>query len=361
MFSIILFSVLRHGNNDAKEGKLKKLIKKATITFVLAIMFGVGWIFGVLGGTGITGFAEVSQFIFVGVVALQGILIFVLHPCRSKDAREEWKKWLYYITCRAQAYKDNLKLSKVSQGQSSEHSTSTGRRQTMLTSTGSSTVRQAHRPTVNSTLPGPSKGRASIAARFGAKARPDSSSTLQSHRPSLDSGTSSPASTLTSKPGGAASMAARFGFTGHRSSSDTVKKEDLSLPGISTSSTPVQDVTTFEEGDESSYGYSKPGSISSASPLPQKAASNIQVSLFNSSGEPVDLGEDAESSSQYGNVIEYASSDMFSQDSDPFMLANFHAQQQEEEEEEEDSVVTPTFDYDEEMQSGTATVFYNFM
>lgn len=345
MFIIILFSVLRHGNKDAKEGKLKKLIKKATITFVLAVMFGIGWIFGVLGSTGITAIADPSQFIFVGVVALQGILIFLLHPCRSNDAREEWKKWLYYITCRAQVYKDNLKLSKVSQGLSSEHSTSTVRRTTMLTSsTGSSTMRQTRSQSTHSSA-APTRGRASIAARFGATARPESSSGL--HLPTESD-------TRTSSPGGAAGMAARFGFTGLRDSPSTMKKDLSVIESTSASSSPAQDMTIFEDLGEqlSSYNCSKSGSISSVSPKPQKAVGKIQVSLLDNSGELVDLGEDAGSSSLYGNVIEYASPDLLSQEI--VMLTNNHTQQ---EEEEEDLVVMPTFEFDEELQSGTATVF----
>lgn len=122
MFFIILFSVLRHGNKDGKETKLRKLLKKAIITFVLAMMFGVGWVFGVLGSTGLPEtIRRPSQILFVIIVGFQGLLIFLLHPCRSRDARQEWKKWFFYATCRSKAYHEHLKLSKQFQARSSDH------------------------------------------------------------------------------------------------------------------------------------------------------------------------------------------------------------------------------------------------
>ena len=125
MFFIILFSVLRHGiKKDGKERKLQKLRKKAIITIVLVVMFGMGWIFGILGSSGIPVYISYPcQIVFVVVVGFQGLLIFILHPCRSKDAREEWKKWYYYFTCRRNTYNELLiKLSKESVAKSNEHS-----------------------------------------------------------------------------------------------------------------------------------------------------------------------------------------------------------------------------------------------
>ena len=124
MFFIILFSVLRHGSKkDGKEGKLQKLVKKAIITIVLVVMFGVGWIFGILGSSGIPVYISYPcQIVFVVVVGFQGLLIFIFYPCRSKDAREEWKKWSYYVTCRRNTYNELLKLSKQSVAKSGEHS-----------------------------------------------------------------------------------------------------------------------------------------------------------------------------------------------------------------------------------------------
>ncbi len=130
MFLIILFSVLRHSIN--KEGKNYK--QKAMATFLLAIMFGVGWIFGVLGSTGLPDVISLPcQITFVIVVGFQGLLVFLLHPCRSKDAREEWKKWFYYATCRSKAHKIQLR-SKQNQDKNGKKGSKKGKSDARRTS-----------------------------------------------------------------------------------------------------------------------------------------------------------------------------------------------------------------------------------
>lgn len=73
-------------------------------------MFGVGWIFGILGmdfGQG-QALSLLFQFLFIIIVGFQGLFICLLYPCRSKDARVEWKKWFYYMTCRSQLYREQI-------------------------------------------------------------------------------------------------------------------------------------------------------------------------------------------------------------------------------------------------------------
>lgn len=97
MFSIVLVTVHRHRSRlDGGQSKPKRVVKTVVVTFVLVIMFGVGWIFGILGTTGFVhpGFSRTFQFAFIVVVGLQGFFFFLLQPCRSRDARNEWKKWL---------------------------------------------------------------------------------------------------------------------------------------------------------------------------------------------------------------------------------------------------------------------------
>lgn len=197
MFMIILVSVLRHGSSKGskKETKLKKLVKRAIITIVLAIMFGVGWIFGVLGSSGLPSvISRVCQFIFIFVITFQGFFIFLLHPVRSKDAREEWKKWVYYVTCRAQAYERQLKQIKaVSSG---DHS-------------GASKPKTSSTATISSSPRGPSSSSRG-ASNYG----------YNQHKPSVDSASST--------------IASRFGFTGGRRPSDTDSGKMgnlLSIPG----------------------------------------------------------------------------------------------------------------------------------
>ena len=125
IFFIIIFTVLRHGNNnDTKVKKIKKIRKKATITIVLLVMFGVGWIFGVLGGvTDIQPISIPFQVLFIAIAGFHGVLMFLFHPFRSKDAHEEWKKWLYYITCRKGELNSSRKQStaKISDQSATRH------------------------------------------------------------------------------------------------------------------------------------------------------------------------------------------------------------------------------------------------
>jgi hypothetical protein len=83
--------------------KPKKVIKTTTLTFNLAIMFVIGWVFGILGYPFVDlepTVGRVCQFIFIVIVGFHGFFIFLLQPCRSQDARNVWIKWFYYITCR---------------------------------------------------------------------------------------------------------------------------------------------------------------------------------------------------------------------------------------------------------------------
>ena len=156
MFVIILVSVLRHGTKkDGKESKMKRLMKKAIITLVLAVMFGLGWIFGILSSIPLDVISIPFSVLFVIIVAFQGLLIFLLHPCRSKDAREEWKKWFHILTCRSQTYQNQLKQSKQSKNQSSDHSSSSS-----TSNTFNPNRRGSNQPTLSSTAD-------SIAARYG--------------------------------------------------------------------------------------------------------------------------------------------------------------------------------------------------
>lgn len=129
MFVIILVSVLRHRNRNAEASKWKKTVKNITVSLVLATMFGVGWIFGVLGSPALKFGAVVGgvfQYTFIAVAGFQGFIFFLLFPCRSQHAREVWKKWFYYATCRSRTYKENLRVIKThSNGKKANNSSST--------------------------------------------------------------------------------------------------------------------------------------------------------------------------------------------------------------------------------------------
>ena len=174
MFIIIIISVLRHKSNTDKVPKLKRIFKNATVALVLAIMFGVGWIFGILGSD--IGQGQVlilaCQYLFIFIVGFQGLLIFILYPCRTKHARNEWKKWFYYATCRCRLYQDHVKTS-LNQSQDQNRNSSTARTSGgTFVSSSSARGQSQHRPRAGVYGGG---GAASIAKRFGAQARPGSS------------------------------------------------------------------------------------------------------------------------------------------------------------------------------------------
>lgn len=140
VFVIILVTILRRKDNN-EISSWQKGLRKALVAIVLVLMFGIGWIFGVLGSGDEEAVSIFFQFLFIFIVGFQGFLIFLIYPCRSKDARAEWKKWVYYVTCRSQLYKEQIKSSaqrsheRFSQRQSS--STILSRNLTIMSGAGS--------------------------------------------------------------------------------------------------------------------------------------------------------------------------------------------------------------------------------
>lgn len=95
-FTVVLLSI--HRNRIELHDKPKKIAMTITVTFLLAILFGIGWVFGVLGSTGIVqpGLSRAFQVLFILIVGFHGFFIFLLYLCCSKSARNMWMKW---ITC----------------------------------------------------------------------------------------------------------------------------------------------------------------------------------------------------------------------------------------------------------------------
>ena len=91
---------------------------------------------------------------------------------------------------------------------------------------------------------------------------------------------------------------------------------------------------------------------------PEERKTNLrQMFIFdNRTDELISLEDsNADATSQFGNISFGADSDllMFSPESDSIMLANEGAQHREE-------LTWQTFEYDDEQQTGAATIFYNF-
>ena len=102
MFVIIMTSICKHAQGaitSTKEtNKLESTKKHFTIAITLAVMFGLGWAFG-LAATSlpIKELTFTFQILFSVFVGLQGFLIFLLHGIRNKDARKLWKQWFRIV------------------------------------------------------------------------------------------------------------------------------------------------------------------------------------------------------------------------------------------------------------------------
>ena len=96
MFAIIMASICKHTrdmNNLHKEnGKhsLQSITKNAVIAMCLAVVFGLGWAFGLAAAIPVDELSFVFQALFCFVVGSQGLLIFLLHGVRNKDFRGFW-------------------------------------------------------------------------------------------------------------------------------------------------------------------------------------------------------------------------------------------------------------------------------
>ena len=110
MFIVVMVALCIHSRRtavrSAKDTNVKSVIAKhLLIAVVLSLLFGLGWAFGLIGTSSLPQEAYTpAQYIFSIFMGIQGVLIFILHTVRSQEAREEWKKWWYTVTCRRNSY-----------------------------------------------------------------------------------------------------------------------------------------------------------------------------------------------------------------------------------------------------------------
>ena len=75
--------------------KSKEMKKNLFIAMSLSVVLGLGWGLGLAAtSSSVVGLTVTFQVIFSIFVGMQGVLIFVLHGVRNKDARDLWKKTL---------------------------------------------------------------------------------------------------------------------------------------------------------------------------------------------------------------------------------------------------------------------------
>ena len=106
MFIVIIFSLCRHAAKSETADAKSVVTRQLFIAMVLSLLFGLGWAFGLIGSSSLpSGVSITGQYIFSIFIGFQGVLILLLHAVRSADAREEWKRWWYRITCRTEQYR----------------------------------------------------------------------------------------------------------------------------------------------------------------------------------------------------------------------------------------------------------------
>ena len=100
MVSICKHSYRKAGSTTEKN-TLTFVRKNATIAISLAILFGLGWGFGLAAsGTPSKDATFTLQLLFTIFVGCQGLFIFVLHGIRKAETRNEWKRWFSTLTSR---------------------------------------------------------------------------------------------------------------------------------------------------------------------------------------------------------------------------------------------------------------------
>ena len=107
IFVIIIISVLyknwykfasKHASQGQKSGVSVR--QQFMIVVTLSVLFGIGWGIGLLATEEIGNSVAHDFFssLFVIITSFHGLLIFILHCVRSKEARKEWRRWFFKAT-----------------------------------------------------------------------------------------------------------------------------------------------------------------------------------------------------------------------------------------------------------------------
>ena len=107
MFAIIMFFmgrrlIQKHKKTEVKvkgEKHTKEYKQLIVIALCLSVMFGLGWVFGLLVPIPNRDFSIVAQYLFAIFIGIHGVFIFIFHCLRSNDVRKEWKHWFYTVCC----------------------------------------------------------------------------------------------------------------------------------------------------------------------------------------------------------------------------------------------------------------------
>ena len=102
-FVLVMISICKHSykmtGSTTEKDTFAFVRKNAMIAFSLAVLFGLGWGFGLAAsGNSSEEATFVLQLLFTIFVGCQGLLIFILHGIRKEEARNEWKRWFSTAT-----------------------------------------------------------------------------------------------------------------------------------------------------------------------------------------------------------------------------------------------------------------------
>ena len=105
VFIIIIVSLLQkkfQSNIKSKNStKITFVREQLFIAIALSVLFGLGWGIGLLATQDIHTNKTVRDLfaaLFVIITAFHGLLIFIMHCLRSKEARSVWKQWFYNVS-----------------------------------------------------------------------------------------------------------------------------------------------------------------------------------------------------------------------------------------------------------------------
>lgn len=130
MFAIIVASIVKKRSSISNASVQSSLHRENLIVALsLAVVFGLGWGFGLLATSyPVEEVTFTFQILFSVFVGLQGGLLFLLHGVRNPDARRLWKGWALGVSSTASSLrkstKDSMNLSNNLAGSTVPHTLS---------------------------------------------------------------------------------------------------------------------------------------------------------------------------------------------------------------------------------------------
>ena len=124
IYLVIMAVLIRRHLQARKEPHNQKpqLKQQFRSAFVLSILFGLGWGFGlpITGGVDDVVLRTTFQILFIFATSFQGLFVFIMNCLtgrKSVDCQREWKNWFRLVTCQATGNNGALTKNTTSQAQ----------------------------------------------------------------------------------------------------------------------------------------------------------------------------------------------------------------------------------------------------